>query len=168
MDNLLFWSRDLLKGDQGKFMDVNVYEAIQQNISIHSDKLLSKKIVCQNLVSPMKKVRLDVNTLNLCLRNMISNAIKFTPAMGLVEIGFNKENGFAVFFVSDNGIGISEERQKKLSSLEVDSVKGTIGEQGTGVGLHFVKEFLEKSGGSIICESKPDRGSTFIFSLPIQ
>jgi len=168
MDNLLYWSRDLLKGDQGKFMDVNVYEVIQQNISLHSDKLLSKKIRCQNLADPRKMVCLDVNTLNLCLRNMISNAIKFTPAMGLVEIGFNKEDGFAMFFVSDSGVGISKHGQEQLFGLSFDSMNGTRGEQGSGMGLHIVKEFLDKVGGSIRCESKPGRGSTFVFSLPIQ
>ena len=168
MDNMLYWSRNIQKGDQNKSTVINIYEIIQQNISLHHDKLLWKEISCKNLVDPTVRVCLDINTLNLCLRNLISNAIKFTPATGLIEIGFNQKGGFAEFFLSDTGVGIPVERQKKLFCICRDSVQGTEGEQGAGMGLHIVKEFLDRIGGYIRYENKPDRGSTFVFGLPCQ
>ena len=167
MDNLLFWSKSKLEGNHKTYQVANAYDIVKETIAIFKDQMAIKKIRCQNLIDPSKAIQTDVNLLSLCLRNTISNAIKFTPKNGIIEIGLNSTNEFAEFFVSDSGVGMSCEAKKKLYSLNFESRIGTDGEQGSGMGLFIVKEFLENEGGYIECISNPGKGTTFKFGLPL-
>jgi signal transduction histidine kinase len=109
----------------------------------------------------------DENMIRSTIRNLISNAIKFTPQNGRVGITAEKTGSQVIFSVSDNGIGMSEAILSGLFSIETaTSVPGTDKEKGTGLGLILCKEFVEKHGGTIRAESKPGEGSTFTFSIP--
>lgn len=166
MDNLLFWSKSELEGDRGIYSIVNVSDIVQQHISYFNDQIQFKSIKCRNLVDPSKTIRIEVHILNMCLRNVLSNAIKYSSKKGLIEIGFSNNSGYAEFFISDNGVGICGERKENLFKLSFDSKIGTIGERGSGIGLYILKEFLDNAGGYIECESKPGKGSVFRFGLP--
>ena len=87
---------------------------------------------------------------------------------GKIEIGFNSNNGYAEFFVTDNGIGMCEERMENLFRLRFDSKIGTDGERGSGIGLYILKDFLDNADGYINCSSTPGKGSTFSLGLPIK
>jgi signal transduction histidine kinase len=106
------------------------------------------------------------------VRNLITNAIKFTPQNGTIEVSALKESNekgnFIKVMVKDSGVGIESNLVKKLFKVgEMRSTPGTSGEKGTGLGLILCKEFVEKHGGRISVISKINEGSTFSFTLPI-
>ena len=101
------------------------------------------------------------------MRNLISNAIKFTNHNGWVEISVEQANSATTIKVSDNGIGIAPATISKLFDIsQMYTSKGTADESGTGLGLLLCKEFIEKHKGTIRIESEPGKGSTFYFTLP--
>ncbi len=113
-------------------------------------------------------VQADANMLQAVLRNLITNAIKFTPGGGQVQIIATGDEGYAKVTVSDNGVGIDAKDIPKLWDLSsVHTTEGTAGEIGTGYGLVLCKELVEKQGGKIWVESVPGEGSDFIFTLPL-
>jgi signal transduction histidine kinase len=102
------------------------------------------------------------------LRNLVSNAIKFTNVGGTISITANQTDSNITISVSDNGIGIAPHNLMKLFEMaEVSTTKGTAEETGTGLGLLLCKEFVEKHGGKIWVESEVGKGSDFKFTLPI-
>ena len=106
--------------------------------------------------------------ISLVVRNLVSNALKFTRAGGTVQVQTGKSGEFAWVKVKDTGVGIPEEDLGKL--FRVDSYftsRGTGKEEGTGLGLLLCKECVEKNGGNISVESEPGKGSTFSFSVPL-
>ncbi len=107
--------------------------------------------------------------LSSVLRNLISNAIKFSHPGGVVEIKSLQDDssGFVKFVIIDQGIGMSEEVKTNLFKIGLNaSIPGTMGEQGTGLGLMLCKEFVEKHNGKIWIESNPNEGSSFFITLP--
>ncbi|MEI7501616.1 MAG: ATP-binding protein, partial [Bacteroidota bacterium] len=103
------------------------------------------------------------------IRNLISNAVKFTPKGGRITVSANKiEGNFIEIAVRDTGIGMKKELMSKLFKLdEHTGRKGTEGESSSGLGLIICKDFVEKHGGKIWAESEEGKGSTFYFTIPI-
>jgi signal transduction histidine kinase len=102
------------------------------------------------------------------LRNLISNAVKFTRRNGKVKIVARISHKFVDISVSDNGIGMSPTSISKLFRLDANmSTRGTDNEKGTGLGLFLCKEFVEKHGGKISVVSDAEKGSTFNFTMPL-
>ena len=130
----------------------------------------SKGITLQNTVAPDLLVYADPEQIKVVIRNLVSNAIKFTPADGLVTIA--AQSGFAnkmQISVTDSGIGMSDEHQKKLLKGEESiSTFGTRGERGTGLGLSLCRDFVRANHGNFWFESLPGKGSTFFFTLPVE
>ena len=118
-------------------------------------------------------VHADKAMIGSVLRNLVSNAIKFTNRGGKIVISTEQHNKELVVSIADNGIGISEDLLPKLFRIEESmSAPGTNNEHGTGLGLILCKDFIEKHGGRIWVESKSDgtsdeKGSTFKFTLPM-
>jgi len=109
----------------------------------------------------------DNDMLKTILRNLVSNAIKFTNNGGSINITAEQTQSDVIISVSDNGIGIEPDSLSKLFDIsEVLTTKGTAGETGTGLGLLLCKEFVEKHGGKIWVESEVGKGSEFKFTLP--
>ncbi len=126
-----------------------------------------KKISIDIKIQPKIKVYADKNMVETILRNLISNAIKYSSENDTVTIDAFKENGFVTLFVKDCGIGIANDLLPKLFSIDHKySSKGTAGEEGTGLGLKLCKEFVEKNGGKIWVENNEPKGTTFLFTLP--
>ena len=110
----------------------------------------------------------DREQINLVVRNLINNALKFTPEGGTIEIGstLNEENQWEIS-LKDNGMGMGEDIIDALFKPNFDKKRyGTLGEKGTGLGLILVKDFLTINGGSIKVTSEIEKGSTFTFTLP--
>jgi signal transduction histidine kinase len=102
------------------------------------------------------------------LRNLISNAIKFTKSGGNLNIVVISDKNQVVISISDNGIGINEEKLKTLFNIASNTTSlGTANEKGSGLGLVLCKEFVEKQGGKIWVESEVGKGSDFKFTLPL-
>jgi signal transduction histidine kinase len=110
----------------------------------------------------------DKNMIKTILRNLISNAIKFTHKNGRVEVMAAVDTKEVEISVQDNGIGMSKETMAKLFRLDGNlSTRGTENEKGTGLGLFLCKEFVEKHGGKIWVESEQGKGSIFKIVLPV-
>lgn len=166
MENMLYWSKSLMNGFQIDKKDIDLKKLIEKNVAVWRDSILDKKI---NLFIHAQKpmmIRADEEMLNVCVRNLLSNAIKFTPPEESITVGYVEADNWIELYVSDSGIGIDEEKQKGLFSIKNASTPGTLGEKGTGIGLHLVKEFTERIGGEISCESLDGQGSTFKLRFP--
>jgi len=106
--------------------------------------------------------------INIVLRNLLGNAVKFTPRFGKVHVRAILEGNEVSIVVKDTGAGISGENINKLFRVDSDYKRsGTANEQGTGLGLKLSKEFVEKLGGKISVESEPGKGCDFKFTLPL-
>jgi len=167
LDNLLNWSRTQI----GKF----VFNPKKQSL----DKILTEVTKLNKNNAEMKDIKLsyslskdiniyaDYDMMEIILRNLISNAIKFTHKNGEVTIKANQDKDNVIISVSDTGVGIEQEKLQKLFDIsEKTSTAGTENEKGTGLGLLLCKEFVEKHDGKIWVESKIEKGSKFIFSIP--
>ena len=114
-------------------------------------------------------IKADVYMLKAILRNLVSNAIKFTNNGGKIEIAASHDNSSTSISVSDNGIGIKPQVLEKLFNIvSIHSSKGTANELGTGLGLLLCKEFVDKHGGKIWIESEENKGTKVSFTLPNQ
>lgn len=169
LENLLEWSRSQLGTIEFKQHPLHTKEYIEKAISIYTLKAEQKKISLRSFVSTDELVYADNYMLNTILRNLIGNAIKFTPENGIILVGATScdNSMFIKFYVRDNGIGIPKEGQDKIFRLDTKYVRvGTNNEIGTGLGLILVKELVEKHGGTIWFESEEGKGTTFYFTLP--
>ena len=120
-----------------------------------------------NEVGPNTIGYADSNTINLVIRNLITNAIKFTNDKGEVKVNAVPRGNEWVVSVKDNGVGMATEVLRILFDKTAPyTTRGTANEKGTGLGLILCKEFVEKNGGRIWVESAEDYGSTFYFTLP--
>jgi len=153
------------------------YEPKEFNFKISCDKVVeilkpiadNKNITIKNVQANEIIVFADTNMLNTILRNIISNAIKFTGNGGIIQIDAEQNNSEVTISVSDNGTGISPEILSNLFDItKVHSSKGTANEKGTGLGLLLCKTFVEKHGGRIWVESELDKGSVFKFTIPVK
>lgn len=169
LDNLLQWSRmqrGKMEFNQEPFL---ISSLVEQNIRIQTDVARQKDITMENIVSNDTYVYADIPMMNTILRNLISNALKFTPRGGKILIGESKhsDDGLIKIFVRDNGIGMPPEIKNNLFKIDQKvSRPGTENEPSTGLGLFLCKEFIEKNNGTIWVESEIGAGSTFYITLP--
>jgi len=166
INNLLDWT--LLQMDTLTIQEdkIDLRHMVDDNIKLFTAMQMKTTTIHNNIRSGTNAIA-DSNMINLVLRNLILNAIKFTESGGIVNIGAKEEKGFVVVSVSDNGVGIQPEVQKILfEKTSGYSTRGTANEKGTGLGLILCKEFVEKNGGKIWLESTPGSGTTFFFTVP--
>ncbi len=172
LENLLLWSRSQQGVIDFKPKKETLYLLFVDIIEVLKQSAKNKSITLTNQISKNLNVNADIDMFSTIIRNLISNAIKFTPRGGEILINarsITDENkqGFAEITVKDNGVGISKEIQSKLFDIgENRSTEGTENEEGTGLGLILCKEFVEKHGGKIWVESEVGTGSSFVFTLP--
>ncbi|MCD4773481.1 MAG: tetratricopeptide repeat-containing sensor histidine kinase [Bacteroidales bacterium] len=167
LNNLLQWSRIQVGSKSYTFEDINLKEVIEEIIIVQKLQSSEKNIQIESEISSELNVFTNKNIISLLLRNLISNAIKFTDKEGRISIVAERNNGFYEVSVNDTGIGISEENIKNLFNINTNqSTEGTDGEKGTGLGLVLCKEFVEIIGGEIWVNSELGKGSTFTFRLP--
>ncbi len=169
LENLLEWSRLQNKTKKPQKSNHSVQELIYVSIFSLNEMLKQKEIDLVYDLNENTEIFIDINMIGSVMRNLVSNAIKFTHRKGKIVIKTEKENNFVKISISDNGIGISEKRIKSLFVIgeHVSSI-GTEKELGTGLGLILCKEFIEKNSGKIWVESVEEQGSTFYFTVPTQ
>ena len=165
--NLLEWSQS----KTGRMVyDPEVFvleELIDETISQSTIIAGQKSIAINKDLSVQTTVYADKYMISTVLRNLISNAIKFTKSGGKITISATKDQNVMVISVTDTGLGISKESIGKLFHLDQNiSTSGTENEKGTGLGLILCKEFVEKHAGSIWVESELEKGSAFYFTIP--
>jgi signal transduction histidine kinase len=164
-DNLLLWGRLQMRQTEPVFKNVSVLAVAQETVAQLKPLADSKQVFIQ--VEPYEAtVHADENYLRFIIRNLVTNAIKFTHPGGGIIIGSSKKKGMIQIYIADTGVGMSDEAMQHLFDTDSKtSVKGTAGEKGTGLGLVLCKEFVEKLGGQIWVESQEEKGSIFTFSL---
>jgi len=165
--NLMEWSQS----QSGRMLynpeSFELNTVIKEVILLFNDHAEQKSISIANRLEPELWIKADKRMIGSVLRNLISNAVKFTKAGGKITISTAVEKDELVICVADSGVGISKVRMEKLFSIcESSSTQGTQKERGTGLGLILVKEFVEKHNGKIRAESTVGEGSVFCFSLP--
>jgi len=168
LENLLTWSRSQTGRITYKPDLIDLYEIAEENIKLLKLNADNKNISLVNHIAPQTKAFADKDMITLVIRNLMSNAIKFTPEHGEIKIIAVSDNEKEIVIsVSDNGVGISEADMKKLFRIDTQfTTQGTSKESGTGLGLILCKEFIEKNSGHIWVESQQEKGSQFKFSLP--
>jgi len=167
LKNLLEWARLQTGKIEFTAVDFLFNDLLKETIELSNDAASHKSIQIINTINQEIWVHADKSMIGTILRNLISNAIKFSNPGGKITISTEKNDNEIVFSVSDTGIGISEVDQLRMFKIEENfSVKGTQNEKGTGLGLILCKEFVEKNDGQIWVESEVGVGSTFYFTLP--
>ncbi len=166
MENLLQWSKSQMEAHVIESSKVNVSQLITEVLQLLHLQAEAKQIYIEIKNNKPVYVLADKEMINLVLRNLVSNAIKFTPQKGSILIGVNEQPSFVEVYVKDNGTGISIESLKMINENNYYSTKGTSSESGTGLGLMLCKEFLVKNGGQMHIESKEGEGSIVSFTLP--
>lgn len=167
LSNLLEWSMLQIHGSEYNPQIINLNSIIDENIKLFDIMAMDKNIKMLNNINEKIDLCADLNMTESIIRNLLSNALKFTRDNGEVKISAIKKNGFAEISVSDTGIGMSQFQIEKLFKLNRDTNKeGTNNEKGTGLGLILCKEFIANHGGEIWAESKINEGTTFKFTLP--
>lgn len=166
LDNLLIWAKSQLYGFNIDPKPVSV-ERIADHILYHFKKQLeSKEIRVFKDIPEDFVAHADLEMINTVFRNLIGNAIKFTPKKGTIKISCFADGGDLRIAISDSGIGIPEENKGKLFQDTFFTTQGLNKEKGTGLGLQICKEFVEKNNGRIWVENNTGRGATFAFTLP--
>lgn len=167
LTNLLEWARVQTGSIEVNKTDIDINVLVNEVFDLYNENIEKKQLKMINKLSGNVFVLADRYMLQTVLRNLVSNAIKFTNAGGSITISVKEYENETSILVEDDGIGISPENQKKLFNYDQHlSLKGTNNETGTGLGLAISKEFIEKNGGQILVESTINSGSTFTIKLP--
>ncbi|MCX6185797.1 MAG: HAMP domain-containing sensor histidine kinase, partial [Bacteroidetes bacterium] len=168
IENLLTWSKNELKGISSELTSFDVRLIINQVVELLRLQADTKEIKITNQVVDRYMVLADSNHIHLVLRNLISNAIKFSNPKGKIIVSAFQINNQLQICVSDFGIGISTEAQNKLFNLnEHFTTYGTANEKGTGLGLLLCKDYIEQNGGKLWVESELGKGTKVIFRINI-
>ncbi len=168
LQNLLQWSRSQTGKIEFQPQILNLLSIVEQNVLLVKKSAEKKSILLTNKVISNLEVNADEDMLNTIIRNLLTNAIKFTPRNGQISVEFCINSDSVELRIKDSGVGMSEETVSKLFSLKsTQSSFGTENESGTGLGLILCNEFVEKHGGKILVKSELGKGSTFSFSLPV-
>lgn len=168
LNNLLEWS--LLQMGKTEFSPavVDLKQIIENNIDLYKPMAVSKGIELSSGFNCDASVYADVQMTDTVIRNLVNNAIKFTPEKGVVSVSTHQKGSKIEIKVTDNGVGMPSNKLSELFELDKkNSTTGTDGEVGTGLGLHLCKELIEKQGGELVVESRVGQGSTFCFCLPL-
>jgi PAS domain S-box-containing protein len=166
IENLLEWSRIQAGRISFEPKMINIYTLVGLIETLYNQNIKNKGITLNVAVDSDVNVYADKDMTETVLRNLISNAIKFTPHSGSVFVTSESDEKFCTIKVQDTGIGMEQETIDKLFRIDVNHTSlGTANEPGTGLGLILCKELVEKQGGKIEVESKINEGSTFYFTL---
>jgi signal transduction histidine kinase len=165
LENLLHWTR--LEEGASKYHpeEVKLNMLVNNCLSLYSESARAKDL---SLLKDMKETvicYMDKIMMETIFRNLISNAIKFSNPGGTVTVGLRKNGGMVHFWVSDQGIGMSEAEKQKLFQNELNSRRGTANEKGAGMGLTLVQEFTKIHNGELLITSETGKGSTFEITI---
>jgi signal transduction histidine kinase len=166
LDNIVEWGQLQLKGEEQHFRDCPLQEIAKGVLGELEVQATLKGLVLKNSVDPCIKIVSDENRIRFILRNLLTNAVKFTKT-GFITIDAALTQKTVLISVEDTGIGMAPAILEQLfCGGKRIARKGTSNEAGSGLGLMLVKEFVEKMNGSIKAESEPAKGTVIAFHLP--
>lgn len=158
LDNVLNWALTQMRGIQPKPELLTVAPIIDDEVKVLLPMIEAKNIQVLNKVPDSAQLMADKNHLAIIVRNLLQNAIKFTPAGGSVIVEYAKQESARLIMVKDTGAGMTEQQQQSLFQME----KSNASHHGTGLGLVLIKDLAEANQGVVRVVSEPLKGSTFI------
>lgn len=166
LSNLLHWSKSQMEGPSVNLAELNLIAVLSGTLEMESMHASKKDITLNYRIPAQLMVIADKDMLQLVVRNLISNAVKFTPRGGIITVEARIEAHECKITVSDNGNGIPQDKQENIFSIKAEPAFGTNNEKGVGLGLVLCKEFIERQGGRIGFESTFGLGSSFFVFIP--
>lgn len=168
LENLLDWARVQTGMIEYSPKKIVLNNLIEENIELNKHTALNKNIKLWFESTEHIEVNADKNMIDTIVRNLLTNAIKFTGKNGEIKVQLRRRNQMAEIAIMDNGIGIPDNVKEKLFKINRKATqKGTENETGSGLGLLLCSEFIAKHQGEIFAESDPGKGSVFRFTLPL-
>lgn len=168
LENLLLWANTQRKNISYQPKKQPIVNAVTENILLLEGHAGQKEITLQNDIPEQLTATFDNNLISTVVRNLINNAIKYTPNGGKVSVRAKQGIQFHTIMVTDTGIGMPTERAHKIfDKASYETTYGTAKEKGSGLGLKLCLEFIETHNGKIWVESQENKGSTFYFTLPV-
>lgn len=168
LNNLLNWAKSQMEGMTTNPEHFKLFALVNENHLLLQETTRNKNIETIIDIANDIEVYADSDHVNLVIRNLLSNALKFTNSGGEVRLSATIKSSHCEIVVTDTGVGMSAQSIENLFNTQTSSSRaGTAGEKGTGLGLMLCKDFIEKNGGEIWAESKEGAGSTFYFTLPL-
>ncbi len=168
LDNVLTWARDNIYDLKPAMPSVtDLHRIAEQNTTALTDAAVRKSITLTSSVAPGTTALCDDGQMNIVVRNLLANAIKFTPEGGAITLHSEVSGDRLLLSVTDTGVGMSAHQLENLFSPSIGrSTFGTDGEKGLGLGLLLCSEFVKANNGTIMAASTPGKGTTFTISLP--
>lgn len=168
LDNVLNWALSQMRGIRPHIEMIALAPIIEDAMATLTPVAQAKRIDIFNGVCPKVQFRVDKDHAAVIIRNLLQNAIKFTPSGGRITFGYEEKENMKYVTVEDTGVGISEEQMPFLYRLDKNtSTTGTDREQGTGLGLVLVKQLVEANGGTIHVRGKRAKGTTFTIGFKV-
>ncbi len=167
LENLLDWFRVQTGQMSPVFSEYDLKSIVDEVVALFSENVARKKIELHNNITIVKPVFLDREITKAIIRNLINNAIKYTPESGLITVNCVHHETNLEITVSDTGVGITEDAIEGLFTINTKKpTLGTDKEKGSGLGLNICKDLVEIQGGKIWVESRLNKGSVFHFTIP--
>ena len=167
LQNILHWSKDQMQGITASLTELSLDETLAHTISLQQNLAKEKNIQLNYKITNNIKVIADSDMLQLIIRNLLNNAIKFTSPGGDINLNATADTNTCTIAIEDNGIGISEEERLQVFSLKNKGTYGTQQEKGVGLGLMLAKTYTELQNGKIWFESNSIGGTTFFVNIPL-
>lgn len=169
MENLLNWAASQMQGFTPVIERVDITQVVEHVLKGVQETLFKKKIAVDNQLSGGICVRGDRNMIELIIRNLVSNAVKFSNHQGKLELAIDQQHNKVVLSIKDTGVGMDDTKVFQINKPVIHALETTHGtdkEKGTGLGLMLSKHFVVMMGGSITVKSQPGMGSKFHIALP--
>jgi len=167
LENLLEWSMSQRGSIQYNSTHLNIYEVVKECLLVTENQIFNKNISLHINIDKDAHINADYNMLKTVLRNLITNAIKYSNSEGNIYLSSEIHNKEVEITIKDEGVGIDKDDLDKLFKIDIKhSTPGTANEHGTGLGLILCYEFVRKHNGKIWVESQKNKGTTFKISIP--
>ncbi len=165
LDNLLVWANLQIKSTQANITPINIEDCVLDVLDTVRAQAMQKNITLHTNIDAAAALG-DHTIITIALRNLLTNAIKFSNADSNIFISSIKKSEVVMLTVKDEGLGMTEEQLQQLATNQTESTPGTDGERGSGLGVFLVKELLQKTNAQLLIESTPGKGSSFKILMP--
>jgi signal transduction histidine kinase len=168
LDTLLFWINSQMENFESSARNFRIKDIVDAERETYQEQASLKGINLIDNVPDNLVASADPNSIRIVIRNLMTNAVKFSKENDIIEIGAGEyDENNQIIYISDTGTGINDAQLKKLFKTKVNSKAGTGNETGTGMGLLFCKDLVEKCNGKIWVTSTPGEGTKFSFTVPV-
>ncbi len=169
MFNLLSWAKRQFKGEQDAKQVISVADLVEETIELYKDSISKKNVTVEVIIPDDLRCAMDQNHFEVVIRNLVSNAIKYSHEKGRIIVELVKEGQYKLLKIKDQGIGIPPEKLVNIRNQDnLYSNKGTQGEEGIGLGLFLCFDLAKWNGWELFVDSEPGRGSEFTLKIPIK